>query len=153
MESFLSRTAEYALRAVAWLSSESPVAPVRARDVSKGTRIPGHYLAKIMRQLVLGGVLESRKGQGGGFSLARPPGEISFEEVLRAVNAYPDAGRCAFGWGSCDSTRPCPLHESWRRMSDEFRDWAARTTLAEAARVPLKPRGRAPPHDRSGQKG
>lgn len=142
MESFLSRTAEYALRAAAWFSSESPEAPVRARDVSEGTQIPVHYVSKILRQLVLGGVLESRRGQGGGFSLARPPGEINFAEILRAVNAYPDAGRCAFGWGSCDPTRPCPLHESWSRMSDDFRDWAASTTLAEAARVPLKPRGK-----------
>jgi Rrf2 family iron-sulfur cluster assembly transcriptional regulator len=124
---------------------------VRARDVSAGTRIPAHYLSKILRQLVLGGVLESRKGKGGGFSLARPPGEISFESVLRAVNAYPDSGHCAFGWGSCDPTRPCPLHDSWIRMGDQFRDWAATTTLAEPARVPLRPRTEPPPHDGSGQ--
>lgn len=149
MDSFLSRTAEYALRAVAWFSSESPGLPVRARDVSAGTQIPGDYLSKILRQLVLGGILESRKGKGGGFSLTRNPGEISFESVLRAVNAYPDPGHCAFGWGSCDPTQPCPLHDSWTRMSDQFRDWAATTTLAESASVPLRPRTKPPPHDGS----
>jgi Rrf2 family protein len=131
----LSQTAEYALRAAAWLAAESPDAPVRARDLARATGIPEPYLAKILRRLVLAGILESRKGQGGGFALARPPESIRFDEVLEAVDAAPRADRCAFGWGACDAKHPCPLHDSWGPISHAFADWAASTTLAEARRA------------------
>jgi Rrf2 family iron-sulfur cluster assembly transcriptional regulator len=125
----LSQTAEYALRAMAWLAYDRPDAPVRAQDLSAGTGIPPHYLSKILRRLVLAGLLESQKGQGGGFSLARPPEAITFEEVLIAVDAYPVQGRCAFGWGACSEANPCPLHSSWTLLSDAVHTWAANTTL------------------------
>jgi len=131
MSTFLSQTAEYALRATACLASAPPDAPVRARDLSEGTQIPTHYLSKILRRLVLAGVLESQKGQGGGFSLARPPGQITFRAVLTAVDAYPASEGCAFGWGTCDAVNPCPLHGAWSRMSREFQGWASTTTFAE----------------------
>ncbi len=126
----LSQTAEYALRAMAWLAYECPDAPVRAQDLSQGTGIPPHYLSKILRRLVLAGLLESQKGQGGGFSLARPPESICFEDILLAVDSYPVQGRCAFGWGTCGEDNPCPLHASWSRLSDSVHTWAANTTLA-----------------------
>jgi Rrf2 family protein len=129
---FLSQTAEYALRAMVWIAANSPDAPVRARDLSEGSRIPTHYLSKILRRLVIGGVLHSQKGLGGGFSLSRPPGQIRFMDILAAVDAYPTSERCAFGWGACDARNPCPLHNSWLEISDAFREWAHRTTLADA---------------------
>ena len=64
-------------------------APVRASDLSAGTGIPVHYLSKILRRLVLAGVLTSQKGQGGGFSLSRAPEEIPFADILAAVDVYP----------------------------------------------------------------
>ena len=139
MSTFLSQTAEYALRATACLASAPPDAPVRARDLSEGTQIPTHYLSKILRRLVLAGVLESQKGQGGGFSLSRAPSEIAFIDILSAIDAYPTQGRCAFGWGECDPADPCPLHDSWSRLNDRIRDWASGTSLEEIAN--FKPTG------------
>jgi Rrf2 family protein len=150
MDTFLSQTAEYALRAMAWLACESPEAPVRARDLSDGAQIPTPYLAKILRRLVLAGVLESRKGQGGGFSLARPLEEITFRDILAAVDAYPAPSRCAFGWGSCDPEHPCPLHESWSLMSEHFQGWASTTTLAAVARAGFRLRYRGLEHGAGG---
>ena len=146
MHTFLSQTAEYALRAMAWMASRPPGEPVLARDLSAGTGIPSEYLAKILRRLVLAGILESRKGRGGGFSLARPPGKIPFRDVLVALDAYPREDRCAFGWGACDASRPCPLHASWSRMSRGFHAWAARTTFAEVRGAPVRRAG--PPRRR-----
>jgi Rrf2 family iron-sulfur cluster assembly transcriptional regulator len=87
-----------------------------------------------MRRLVLGGLLASQKGQGGGFRLARPPGEIRFVDILSAVDAYPEPGRCAFGWGACDELTPCPLHESWSQLNDALCNWASTSTLAVVQR-------------------
>jgi len=127
----LSQTAEYALRAMAWLVATSPEAPVRARDLSAATGIPPQYLSKILRRLVLAGLLESQKGRGGGFTLAYAPEEIRFVDILEAVDAYPAPGRCAFGWGACNADYPCPLHSAWIQMSEALRSWANNTTLAE----------------------
>ena len=102
----LSQTAEYALRAMTWLATQSPGVPVPARDLSAGTGIPIHYLSKILRRLVIGNVLVSQKGQGGGFALAREPAAIRFEDILAAVDAYPRSGHCAFGWGGMQRGRP-----------------------------------------------
>jgi Rrf2 family protein len=131
MESFLSQTSEYALRATAWLASLSSREPVPARDLAKHSGVPSHYLSKILRRLVLAGILESQKGKAGGFTLARPPHAITFKDVLLAVDAFPLSERCAFGWGACNSASPCPLHGPWTAISQEFRDWAARTTFAD----------------------
>jgi Rrf2 family iron-sulfur cluster assembly transcriptional regulator len=125
----LPQTAEYALRAMAWLATGPPGEPVRAADLSTCTGIPTHYLSKVLRRLVLAGLLDSQKGQGGGFSLARPPEEISFLDVLVSVDAYPTEGRCAFGWGSCDEANPCPLHGPWSQLNNQLREWASGTTL------------------------
>jgi Rrf2 family protein len=127
----LSQTAEYALRAMAWLALESPKVPVRAKDLAESTGIPLPYLSKILRRLVVAELLDSQKGQGGGFALARPPREISFEAVLTAIDAYPEQGRCAFGLGDCGDLNPCPLHDSWTRLSNVVHGWASATSLAD----------------------
>ncbi|UCE86415.1 MAG: Rrf2 family transcriptional regulator [Deltaproteobacteria bacterium] len=132
----MSQTAEYALRAMVWLAAHSPEEPVRASDLSSGTGIPVHYLSKILRRLVLAGVLTSQKGQGGGFSLARSPEKIRFADILAAVDVYPTSDRCAFGWGDCSAFNPCPLHRSWSGLSRSVREWADTTTLADVEHDP-----------------
>jgi Rrf2 family protein len=126
----LSQTSEYALRAMAWLAAAPRNVPVRAKDLSEGSGIPPHYLSKVLRRLVLADLLVSQKGQGGGFVLARSPEEIRFIDILAAVDSYPTQGRCAFGWGLCNETNPCPLHETWSELNDTIQNWAATTTLA-----------------------
>lgn len=143
MPTFLSQTSEYALRAMVWIASQTPQTPVRARDLSEATQVPPQYLSKILRRLVLAGLLESRKGRGGGFTLGRPAREIRFRDVLVAVDAYPVGGRCAFGWEACDARRPCPLHGLWSELSDGFHSWASNASIA-GARI-TAPRARRSP--------
>ncbi len=130
----LSQTAEYALRAMAWLATHPAGEPMRVKDLSEATGIPSHYLSKVMRRLVLADLLVSQKGQGGGFLLAKAPDEIPFIDILIAVDVYPTDGRCAFGWGQCDAAHPCLLHGSWSRLNDQLRSWAEGTTLADIAK-------------------
>jgi Rrf2 family iron-sulfur cluster assembly transcriptional regulator len=105
--------------------------PVRATDLSRATGVPPHYLAKVLRRLVLAGLLVSQKGQGGGFSLARSTDDISFLDILIAVDAFPDENRCAFGWDVCDEAHPCPLHGVWSHLDDVLRAWATTSTLTD----------------------
>ncbi len=91
----------------------------------------------------MAGILTSQRGQGGGFVLARPPGEIRFLDVLSAVEALPETGRCAFGYGACRSDAPCPLHDAWAPLESAFVRWAATTTLAVSRRMGPHAAGRA----------
>lgn len=142
----LSQTAEYAFRAMACLARERDNPALRAQDLSKETQVPIHYLSKVLRRLVAAGLLSSQKGHGGGFVLARPATQIRFKDVLAAMGEEPTIGRCAFGWGNCDSRHPCSLHPAWSTLTDSLMKWANTTTLADVSRAPLPRRGSLPVH-------
>ncbi|MFO0570517.1 MAG: Rrf2 family transcriptional regulator [Polyangiaceae bacterium] len=129
----LSQTAEYALRAMTRLAQPGDTQALRATEISADTRVPVHYLSKVLRRLVGAGLLVSQKGHGGGFTLARPAAEIRFADVLEAMGEAPATGRCAFGWGNCDSRNPCPLHPAWTVLNDALQAWAGKTTLADVS--------------------
>jgi Rrf2 family protein len=129
----ISQTAEYAIRAMSAISTLPDGVKIRATELGRATGVPAPYLSKILRRLVLAELLVSQKGQGGGFSLARPAAEIPFIDILNAVDVFPTDGRCAFGWGNCDQLLPCPLHGAWSRLNNQIQDWANDTNLAEVA--------------------
>lgn len=135
----LSQTAEYALRAMAYLAVPREES-VRAADLADAIAVPAHYLSKVLRRLVQAGLLESQRGHGGGFVLSRPADQVRFVDVLAAVDALPTENRCAFGWGDCDVKNPCPLHPAWSRLNDAMTGWAEGTTLADVAGVRRKRR-------------
>jgi Rrf2 family iron-sulfur cluster assembly transcriptional regulator len=127
----ISQTAEYALRAMGYLATLDDGKPARAPDVSQATGIPVHYLSKVMRRMVVAGLVTSQKGHGGGFVLARAPSEIRFADVISAAGYEVQRQHCAFGWGDCNARRPCPLHPTWSRLCESFNTWAAESTLDE----------------------
>ncbi len=136
----LPQTPEYALRAMAQLAALPEGEAVTARALSALTFVPPHYLSKVMRRLVRAGLLESVKGHGGGFTLARAPAKIRLEDVLEAVGGELDEGRCAFGWGRCSARRPCLLHGAYAELNASVGRWAHRTTLLDLIRRPTRSR-------------
>jgi Rrf2 family iron-sulfur cluster assembly transcriptional regulator len=129
----LNQTAEYAFRAMACLAICHEDGPMRASDLSEKTNIPSFYLSKVMRRLVVAGLVDSQRGRGGGFVLTRPPSGIRFADILDAVDYSAEQGRCAFGFGQCNDRAPCPLHASWSELQQGFNQWASTHTLAGAA--------------------
>lgn len=88
----VSQSAEYALRAAVYLAAER--VPRTTREIGDATQVPVGYLAKIMQSLVRASVVESRRGLGGGFRLARPAAQISALEVVRAIAPIERIERC-----------------------------------------------------------
>ncbi len=127
----LPQTVEYALRAMAYIANLPPNASVRAHDLAAATNVPPHYLSKLMRRLVVAGLLKSQKGHHGGFVLALPPRYIRALDIMVAADYRPDPSHCAFGWGHCKPEAPCPLHPSWSKLNEAICTWAAMTTLAD----------------------
>ncbi len=127
----LNQTIEYGFRAAACLAIHFADGPVSSAQLSERTSIPIGYLSKIMRRLVVSGIVNAQRGHGGGFHLARPPSEIRFMEILEALDFVVEQKRCAFGFGQCDHTSPCPLHNSWGELRAQFLNWACTQTLGD----------------------
>ncbi|RME83743.1 MAG: Rrf2 family transcriptional regulator [Planctomycetota bacterium] len=125
----LNQTAEYALRAMSFLALYPERLPIRAKDLALEVDIPQHYLSKIMRKLVMAELVTSQKGHGGGFCLAKPPGQIRFLDILEAVDYQIKPDSCVFGWGQCNNENPCPIHHLWSDLNDKFLDWCIKSNL------------------------
>ncbi|MBI3668556.1 MAG: Rrf2 family transcriptional regulator [Acidobacteria bacterium] len=105
----ISAKGEYAAKAVLYLSLQYPDV-VTIHEIARRHRIPLKYLEHILLALKKAGLLESRRGVRGGYTLARSPEKISIGEVLRVVDGK-------FSQSSCievDLQRPytCPESDS-----------------------------------------
>ncbi len=129
---YLSRPAEYALRAMSYMARSKPDGRIRTRDLAKAVDVPPSFLSKIMRKLTESGLLDAQKGHHGGFVLARPPADIRFIDILQAVDFEPKADHCLFGLGDCDPSNPCPLHPEWGALKAQIEHWARSHSLAES---------------------
>lgn len=123
------QTTIYALRAMAILANLAPGASLRSRDLAEQADVPEYYVSKVMRRLVVAGLVESQKGHGGGFKLAKAPGRIKLAAILRATDVELEAGRCVFRYRACDAERPCPLHNVWESLQSALSEWADQTTI------------------------
>ncbi len=103
----LSKTAEYALRAVACLASR-PASPVSADDLAEQTKAPRRYLARVLQELSAAGLVRSRPGPGGGYELCKPTGKVTILEVVNAVSPIERIRSCPLGLKTHKSL--CPLH-------------------------------------------
>lgn len=126
---FMTQTAEYALRAAMALAQLPEGHLLAATQLADRTGVPLPYLSKLLRKLVVAGLLHAQKGHHGGFRLARPASSITFADVLDAVGCPIQPDHCAFGAPQCSVHAPCPLHEPWKRLTAAASTWAVQHTL------------------------
>ena len=129
----ISKTAEYALRAMTFLAQGAPAART-VREIHEGTRVPEGYLSKVMQALTRAGLVRSQRGLHGGFALARIPAELTILEVVNAVDPLSRIRSCPLGIAT-HGENLCPMH---RRLDDAiamvegaFRDSTLAELLAE----------------------
>ena len=103
----LSKTAEYALRAVACMGSHVGTA-VSADHLAEQTKVPRRYLARVLQDLAASGLVRSRPGPGGGYELCRATNQISILDVVKTVAPIERIHSCPLGLKSHLSL--CPLH-------------------------------------------
>lgn len=127
----LSRTSEYALRAVVLILRHSDGQPVLAKDVAAQTQVPLKYLQKVLRQLVHNGVLGSVRGLHGGYVLAQTPQQIHLWDVLAPFEPSLRGSACPFGNPQCGEANPCPIHNRWEPIVTTYRHFLQTTTLGD----------------------
>lgn len=104
----ISRTSEYALRAVIWLIQE-PARSQTTRQIARGTRTPPDYISKVLQLLAKAGLVRGQRGLGGGFQLASDPAQITVLQVINAVDPLERIRTCPLGL-KAHGTNLCPLH-------------------------------------------
>ncbi|TWT63123.1 RrF2 family transcriptional regulator [Rubinisphaera italica] len=103
----LSKTAEYALRAVVLMSSHENQ-PISADVMAEKTKVPRRYLTRVLQDLSAAGLVNSRSGPGGGYELAIPASDLTILDVVNAVSPLERIRSCPLGLKS--HTDLCPLH-------------------------------------------
>ena len=105
----ITRQADYALRATVEIARlpEGERAPTAA--IAERQQIPLPFLAKIVSQLVVRGILEATRGASGGVSLARPADTITMLEVIEAIDGPITINRCTRDPAACELSTTCPF--------------------------------------------
>lgn len=123
-----AKTSQYALRLMFCVARHEGPTPLRSADLAELSSVPPAYVSKIMKRLEDAGLVTSKKGWGGGFWLARPPSAIRLADILAAVEEHAMGERsCVFGWGTCSSADPCPLHHTWTLLAADVTRWGEHT--------------------------
>ncbi|MBI3872142.1 MAG: Rrf2 family transcriptional regulator [candidate division Zixibacteria bacterium] len=124
----ISRTAEYAVRAMAALR-ESPGGRTGTATLSRTVGVPANYLSKILHALGRAGLVEATRGPGGGFRLSRPANRISAYEVVCLFDDVEGQRRCFLGNRTCNAANACGAHRSWSRVWDGYELFLKEMTL------------------------
>jgi len=127
----LSRTAEYAIRAMLMLARMEPGRAMPAGEIADGLTVPRNYLSKTLNRLARRGLLVSVRGPRGGFRLARPASEIAIVEVVAEFDDLVPSGQCVMGGRPCDPADPCRAHDRWKQWSESVSRMMADTTVAD----------------------
>jgi len=129
----LSTKGEYASRAMLELSKRYEDGPIHSREISKAQEIPQNFLEQILLLLKRAGYLKSRKGRKGGYTLAKPPGEINVAEVIRVMDGPLAPIDCVsvMAHETCPMEATCGLRWLWKDVRDAVADILERTTFAD----------------------
>ena len=128
-----SNACAYAIRAMTRLAVLRPNGYVLLDELCEQSDLPRHFVAKIFQDLVRKGLLVSAKGRGGGFALARHPGQITLYDIVAEVDGVDWLKNCVVGMARCDDHQPCPQHDQWKPIREQLRDYFQRTTLQQMA--------------------
>ncbi len=130
----LTRTSEYALRALIHLAQHQQDWPIPGNQIAAQTGIPPKYLSAVLSTLVRAGVLTSARGKSGGFGMARSPKETYLFEVLESFEPDLLPNRpCPFGKTVCSDDDPCLGHDDWKMIRDGYVQFLQRKTIYEVA--------------------
>lgn len=130
----MSTRGDYASRALLALALQAEdVGPTSVRDIAERTGLPQPYLEQILLALKGAGLVRSKRGVGGGYVLAHPPGEITLGAIVSAVDGPIVVGD--FGQphenGACDHEGQCVLLAVWAEVGEHMRRHLDSFTLAD----------------------
>ena len=102
--------------------------PVTLAGISDRQKISLSYLEQLFGKLRRSGLVESMRGPGGGYSLARKSNDVSVADIIVAVDEPIDATRCG-GKEDCLDDHRCMTHDLWAQLNERVFDFLGSVTL------------------------
>jgi Rrf2 family protein len=133
----VSRRVDYALRAVIHLANEETAERAcTVSEIAERERIPRQFLEKIVQQLIQRGLVRSRRGPHGGYVLARPAEQVTFRDVIEAVEGPISLNVCVGEHPDCFLLGACGMNRIWREGQRRVMDLFQTTTIADVRHAP-----------------
>jgi len=129
----ISEAGSLALHTAALLAGE-PRRRVSAHEIAGRIHVSEAHLAKVLQRLHKAGIVDSVRGRGGGFTLARPASRIRLLEVYEAIEGKLARGRCLMGKAKCEATR-CILGGLLAEMDGRLWSHLRGTKLSELSDI------------------
>jgi Rrf2 family protein len=144
----LSRKTKYGLKALLALAEDRSGLPVGIATVADRDAIPRKFLEAILLELKRHGLVDSKKGKGGGYLLRRRPEDITFGDVMRALEgplaAVPCVSQTAYArCVECVDEQSCGVRLAMKEVRDATARILDQTSLADVNRRIVRERRRA----------
>lgn len=127
----LTTKGRFAVTAMVDLAMRGGKAPVTLAAISERQKISLSYLEQLFGKLRRNNIVESVRGPGGGYYLARPGSKISIAEIVVAVDEPLDATKCG-GKGDCHGDQhPCITHDLWMGLNEKIHSYLEDISLQQ----------------------
>jgi Rrf2 family protein len=127
----ITKTGLHAVRAMVALARLPVGTYAGAAAIAKEIQAPQNYLGKLLQVLSREKLVQSQKGLGGGFRLARDPRDISLLDVVEPIEHISRWSGCILGRPECSDEAPCAIHERWKSVRNAYLRMLRQTTIAE----------------------
>jgi FeS assembly SUF system regulator len=133
----LNKLADYATVLLAIMAAE-PARLYNGQELSAKSHLPAPTVAKLLKQLTRGGLLESLRGAHGGYRLTRTPARISVADIIRALEGPIAVTDCSVHGHGCDISRTCGSRTTFRLIDRAIRNALEAVSLADMAARPAR---------------
>ncbi len=131
----ITRQADYAVRAMVYLAQLEPDKPAATSKIAREKSIPPSFLAKIVSQLSVAGLLRTSRGAHGGVSLAKAAEAISLLEVIEAIDGPILLNDCVAENMTCNANEDCPLKPVWCDAQKLLVDHLSKANFSQFSQV------------------
>jgi Rrf2 family protein len=131
----ITRQADYAVRAMVYLAQLGPDQRAATGLIAQEKNIPPSFLAKIVSQLSVAGLLQTSRGARGGVSLAKPAEAISLLDVIEAIDGPILLNDCVGETMTCTYDDSCPLKPVWCDAQKMLVEHLSKANFSQFAKV------------------
>ncbi|MEJ5287380.1 MAG: hypothetical protein CH6_0719 [Candidatus Kapaibacterium sp.] len=138
MRILFSKQAELGIKAVLYLSVQPKGYLRNANEISKELKVPKEFVAKILQKLANSGIVSSKKGKTGGFSLKVNPKDIKIIDIIRSIDGMKAFEECILGFPNCSEENPCPIHSKWAETRQNIIAMLSEKSIADFRETTIK---------------
>ena len=131
MTEIIKKDTDYAMRMLAYLALNNGKSPVAARKLATAGEVPEDFAYKILRKLTRAWLTIGSMGSHGGFKLGKAPKEISFLDVVSAVQGDISVRKCCLANDACDRQGICDISKVLGGLQDNLTGSLQKITVAD----------------------